>query len=453
VEVVSHIVDFQQCIQNCNVNNQTSDKNCKLDCYIDFGSLGYRNSFSSGVAPDKLMLDINKQVKAFKIPDVSDSNDVNSNDIKLNSIYNNAQSLIKSMNQKYIKTDVDYNDNAPLTRQNLLELFEDDKYLYDAFNYISNSTYSTLKQLTKSINENNQASSNIINTLLYTSLNNNYGDLIHKFTKNISGNITKNIIQNARTNFSKDKCITKCNLSTEHLSSVFSGAEQEFNEKVIDDNSINEIHEHCLNQCDFINEVYELYGNMDTNEINNTYKMKRSMDKNKFNRSNELCNNKIICKKNQNDVMVCNYSDNTPFFNRIDGCSIPGMVNWSFAYDKTILLPACNGHDACYHCNPVDSDPSSTNESLGTEEYLSCNNKLRQNGEKLCNNYNFGSSFDTIKGKVKCLQEVESMVLAVDVAGWKSYTGDRNVVNSDTTHCICNRGVREISAQNFLINK
>lgn len=208
-----------------------------------------------------------------------------------------------------------------------------------------------------------------------------------------------------------------------------------------------------ISQCRFINEVYELYGNINPNDIDITSKMKRSVDKKRLNRSNENCSNKIKCKKNNNNVMECNYEDNNIFFDRIDGCSIPGLASWSFIYNKSILLPACNGHDACYHCNPVDTDANSHNESVATEEYLTCNKKLRENGENSCENYDYGNSFDTIKGKIKCYQEVESMVLAVDIAGWKSYTNDRTFTNGETTGCLCNRGVRAISGQNFLIKK
>lgn len=73
IEAISYVVDFQQCIQNCKLN-QINNKNCKLNCYIDFGSLGYKNNFSFGVAPDKLLFDINNQVKAFKINNYNNLN-------------------------------------------------------------------------------------------------------------------------------------------------------------------------------------------------------------------------------------------------------------------------------------------------------------------------------------------------------------------------------------------
>jgi len=51
-------------------------------------------------------------------------------------------------------------------------------------------------------------------------------------------------------------------------------------------------------------------------------------------------------------------------------------IEFKFQYDKTILLPACNGHDACYHCNPVDTNANNDKESVDTNEYLSCNNMI-----------------------------------------------------------------------------
>lgn len=84
--------------------------------------------------------------------------------------------------------------------------------------------------------------------MIYTSLYNNFGNIIDKYTNssNISGRITRNIIENGKSNFSEVECVIRCNVSTEHLTSVFNNTEEEFNEKVIDENSINEIHNHCL---------------------------------------------------------------------------------------------------------------------------------------------------------------------------------------------------------------
>jgi len=447
VKAVSHVIDFQQCVQNCNLN-QENIRDCKLNCYINFGSLGYRNNFSFGVAPDKLLFDINNQVKAFKIND----SDANNDEVKISSLYDNAKSLLNTLNQKYIKS-VNLNDeNAPLTKENLLELFKDDKLLSDAFNYISNDTYYTLKQLTKNINNSQKTHPTLINTLLYTSLNNQYGDLMSKFNNNNNGEITKNIIDSTKDYFSENECISRCDISSQHLTSVFSNTINEFNEEFLNENDINEIYQHCIKQCKYINSVYDLYGNITINEINRTHLNKRNILKKKLLRSNENCATSMVCKMNQNNIMECEYEDNKPFFNRIDGCSVPNEAEWTFVYDKSILLPSCNGHDACYHCNPIDTNPNSNKESLVTDEYLSCNKKFRENGEKACDSYNYGSTIDTIKGKIKCYQEVESMVLAVDVAGWESYSNDRNFANNDTTGCLCNGSIRKVSAQNFIVN-
>jgi len=45
------------------------------------------------------------------------------------------------------------------------------------------------------------------------------------------------------------------------------------------------------------------------------------------------------------------------------------------------------------------------------------------------------------------------MVSAVTLAGWDSFVNDRNAVNSDSTGCMCNGGVREISGKSFLVKK
>lgn len=435
VEVISHVIDFQQCIQNCNLNKENI-KDCKLNCYINFGSLGYRNNFSFGLAPDKLLFDINNQVKAFKINDLNADN--SNEDNKIYSLYNNTKSLLNSLNKKYIQS-VNLNDeNTLVTREYLLELFKDDKFLSDAFNNINNDTYNTLKQLIKNINDSRKTNPTLLNTLLYTSLNNEYGDLVGKLLNKVDGGITKNIIDGTKNDFSESECISRCNISSQHLTSVFINAINEFNEELLNKNDINDIYQHCIKQCKYINHVYELYGNVTLNEINDTFSNKRSLskrivEKKKLLRSNENCATNMACKTNQNNIMECKYEDNKLFFNRIDGCSVPGNAEWSFAYDKSILLPSCNGHDACYHCNPIDTNSNSDLESLVTDEYLSCNKKLRENGEKLCDSYDYGSTFNTVKGKIKCYQEVESMVLAVDVAGWQSYTNDRTFTNSDKT--------------------
>jgi len=206
-------------------------------------------------------------------------------------------------------------------------------------------------------------------------------------------------------------------------------------------------------QCKYINQVYEIYGNITVDDIKNQHLNKRNIVNKKLKRGKETCNANFNCVRNNNNILECKYSDNNPFFDRIDGCSIPGVANWSFAYDETVLLPACNGHDACYHCNPVDNDINNNNESVNTNEYLTCNKLFRENGEKACDSYNFGSTFDTIKGRIKCYQEVETMVLAVDVAGWKSYSDDRNYTNNDKTGCLCNSSVRQISGEKFVIKK
>jgi len=69
ITAINYIIDFNQCIQSCDLNQNSNNKDCKLNCYINFGSIGYKNNFSFGVAPDKLISDINQSLKNFKLND------------------------------------------------------------------------------------------------------------------------------------------------------------------------------------------------------------------------------------------------------------------------------------------------------------------------------------------------------------------------------------------------
>ncbi|OUM70161.1 hypothetical protein PIROE2DRAFT_1856 [Piromyces sp. E2] len=453
IAAINYIIDFNQCIQLCDLNKDDTYKECKLKCYIDFGSIGYKNNFSFGVAPDRLMADINQSVKNLNLNDNTNSQN-DDNTVKHFSVSMDIKSLTNKLQQKYIKSIDSINENILFTKESLLEMFNDDSYLLSALNNISNNTYHTLRQLTRNINDSKKINSNIVDTLTHVAVNNKFIKLFGEALNNLNGSrsITKELINNVKNDFSENECLSRCDISTKHLRSVFDNTNDIFNEDVIDEDSINDIYQHCINQCKYINQVYETYSNITVNGVM-TQHINNNVSSNMLNKRDNRCNSNINCVKNKNNILECSYSDNNLFFNRIDGCSIPGIVNWSFAYDQTVLLPSCNGHDACYHCNPTDTDINSNNESITTNEYLTCNKMLRENGEKACDNYNFGSVFDTIKGRIKCYQEVETMVLAVDVAGWKSYSDDRNYTNNDKTGCLCNPSVRQISGQNFIVKK
>jgi len=156
------------------------------------------------------------------------------------------KSLTNKLQQKYVKSIDSINGNELFTKDTLLEIFNDDAYLISAFNNINNNTFHTLRQLAGNINESQKVNSDIVNTLTHVVIDNKFFKLFGNAVQKLSGNITKNLIDNVKNDFSENECFSRCEISTKHLHSVFDNTKDVFNEDVIDEDSIKEIHEHCI---------------------------------------------------------------------------------------------------------------------------------------------------------------------------------------------------------------
>ncbi|ORX87774.1 hypothetical protein BCR32DRAFT_289083 [Anaeromyces robustus] len=191
----------------------------------------------------------------------------------------------------------------------------------------------------------------------------------------------------------------------------------------------------CLSQCLYYNEMKDVYKNDNVKYYINQYKKKRNEE---IENHNLMKREKFDCSKKDKEITVLeNKKDGSIVYKKSDysallGSRVDGCSAGIFKDFITVFTPACNGHDACYHCS---------------DDKSKCDINFKDNMDNLCDKVYSSLRLERVTCHLKA--NIAYAAVSVGKFAFDGWNGDRSYVKNNKekdlsnnyfgSYCICDK--------------